>query len=43
MVHPGNQDPLERDENHETLAKNVVVQCAEELGGEKRGEPALTE
>ena len=43
VVHARNEHTLERDQDDEALAKNVVVEGAEKLGDEKRGETALTE
>jgi len=43
MVHSGHEHALECDKDHETVTEDVVVECAEKLRGEERGETALTE
>jgi hypothetical protein len=43
VVHSGDEYALERNEDHEAVTKYVVVECAEELREEERGETALTE
>lgn len=43
MVHSGNEYALESNQYDEAVAKDVVVQGAEELRGEERGESPLAE
>ena len=42
-IHAGDLGSLKGDENHEAIAKNVVVEGTQELGQEKRCEAALPE
>jgi len=41
MVHASNQDALKRDQDHEAVAENIVVEGAEELGREEWREAPL--
>ena len=43
MVHTEDPYALERNEDNQPVAKNIVVQRAQDLGRKKRGEPALSE
>ena len=41
VVHARDQDALEGDQDDEAVAEDVVVEGAEELGGEERREAPL--
>jgi hypothetical protein len=43
VVHAGNQHTLERYEDNQTLAKDVVVESTKKLGSEKWREAALAQ
>ena len=43
MIHAGNEDALERDQDDEAVAEDIVVEGAEELGGEKGRKASLAE
>ena len=43
MIHPCNQHALERNQDDETVTKDIVVECAQKLCGKERREATLSE